>query len=69
MRGLGLMLGLKCVVPHLELLERLRGEGLLTVAAGDNVVRFLPPLIVAESHIDEAVAILERVCAGWEAAA
>jgi acetylornithine/N-succinyldiaminopimelate aminotransferase len=42
---------------------------LLTVGAGDNAVRVLPPLIVEESHVEEAVAILDKVCAAWPAAA
>ncbi len=46
-RGLGLMLGLKCVLPNRVMVERLMAEGLLTVPAGDNVVRLLPPLIIA----------------------
>ena len=33
----------------------LRAEKLLTVAAGDNVVRLLPPLIIGEAEIDEAI--------------
>ena len=41
----------------------------LTVAAGDNMVRFLPPLIIDESHVDEALAILEDACVAAEAAA
>jgi acetylornithine/N-succinyldiaminopimelate aminotransferase len=41
----------------------LRNEKLLTVGAGDNVVRFLPPLIVSEGEIEEAVQRLERACA------
>jgi acetylornithine/N-succinyldiaminopimelate aminotransferase len=41
----------------------LRDEKLLTVAAGENVVRFLPPLIVTEAEIDEAVTRIERACA------
>ncbi len=64
-RGLGLMLGLKCAVPNAEMLTKLRQAGLLTVAAADNVVRLLPPLVIEESHIDEALDILERVAASW----
>lgn len=61
-RGQGLMLGLQCKVPNQKLLEALRAEKLLTVQAGDNVVRFLPPLIVTESEIDQACAKLEAAC-------
>jgi acetylornithine/N-succinyldiaminopimelate aminotransferase len=64
-RGLGLMLGLKCAVPNAEMLTKLRQAGLLTVAAADNVVRLLPPLVIEESHIDEALDILERTAASW----
>jgi acetylornithine/N-succinyldiaminopimelate aminotransferase len=68
-RGAGLLLGLKCAVPNTEMIARLRAEGLITVAAGDNVVRVLPPLIIDERHVDEALAILERVCGAWARAA
>jgi acetylornithine/N-succinyldiaminopimelate aminotransferase len=61
-RGQGLMLGLKCRVPNQKLLEALRAEKLLTVQAGDNVVRFLPPLIVTEAEIDLACAKLDVAC-------
>ncbi|MBT4769861.1 MAG: aspartate aminotransferase family protein [Rhodospirillaceae bacterium] len=67
-RGLGLMLGIECVVPNRDLMAKLRDNGLLTVAAGDNVLRLLPPLIVEESHIDEAVAILDATCGEWSSA-
>ena len=59
-RGKGMMLGLKCRIPNTELSARLLANGLLTVGAGDNVVRLLPPLIIGESEVDEAVAILSR---------
>jgi len=59
-RGKGLMLGLKCVAPNTEMVERLRRYGLLTVGAGDNVVRLLPPLIVTDSEIDQALDMLDR---------
>ena len=62
-RGEGLLIGLKAVVPSGDLVTALRKEKLLTVGAGDNVVRFLPPLIVSEAEIDESVARLERACA------
>jgi acetylornithine/N-succinyldiaminopimelate aminotransferase len=65
-RGLGLMLGLKAVpeVTNGALVDRLREAGLLTVAAGDNVVRLVPPLVIGEREVDEAVAIIDRVAAG-----
>jgi acetylornithine/N-succinyldiaminopimelate aminotransferase len=62
-RGQGLMLGLKCELPNNALLEALRAERLLTVRAGDNVVRLLPPLIVTEAEIDAALAKLQAACA------
>jgi acetylornithine/N-succinyldiaminopimelate aminotransferase len=61
-RGEGLLIGLKAVVPSGDLVNALRGEKLLTVGAGENVVRFLPPLIVTEAEIEESVARLERAC-------
>jgi acetylornithine/N-succinyldiaminopimelate aminotransferase len=62
-RGEGLLLGLRCVVPNSQLVEALRDEHLLSVAAGDNVVRLLPPLIVGEAEVSEAMGMLERACA------
>ena len=61
-RGEGLLIGLKAVVPSGDLVNALRAERLLTVGAGENVVRFLPPLIVSETEIEEAVQRLERAC-------
>ena len=56
------MIGVKAVVPSGDLVTALRDEKLLTVGAGDNVVRFLPPLIVSEAEIEESVQRLERAC-------
>jgi len=61
-RGVGLMIGLKCVIPAGELVAACNAAGLLTVPAGDNVMRLLPPLIIEQSHIDEAVAMIESAC-------
>ena len=60
-RGAGLLLGLKSRIPNTDMIARLRAAGLLTVGAGDNVVRLLPPLIIAAAEIEEALAILDRV--------
>jgi acetylornithine/N-succinyldiaminopimelate aminotransferase len=62
-RGEGLMVGLKTRVPNGDFAAGARAEGLLTVLAGDNVVRLLPPLIVDETHISEAFLRLDRACA------
>ena len=59
----GLLLGLHCVTPNSELVARLQDQGLLAVPAAENVVRLLPPLIAEESHMEAALAILDRVCA------
>jgi len=61
-RGAGLLLGMKCVVPNADLAAKAFEHGLLTVLAGDNVMRFLPPLIIEETHVGEAIAILEDCC-------
>src|SRR5215475_4130012 len=61
-RGEGLLVGVKAVVPSGDLVAALRDEKLLTVGAGDNVVRFLAPLIVTEEELDQSVQMLERAC-------
>ena len=61
-RGEGLLVGLRAAVPNGELVDELRAEKLITVAAGDNVVRLLPPLIVSDAEIAEATQRLERAC-------
>jgi acetylornithine/N-succinyldiaminopimelate aminotransferase len=61
-RGQGLLLGLKCKVPNNQVIDALRERGMLTVGAGDNVVRILPPLIATEEHVREAIGILNDAC-------
>ncbi|HHI82962.1 MAG TPA: aminotransferase class III-fold pyridoxal phosphate-dependent enzyme, partial [Rhizobiales bacterium] len=61
-RGLGLMTGLKCKVPNRDLIGALADERMLSVPAGDNVVRLMPPLIVSDEEIDDAVRRLDRAC-------
>jgi acetylornithine/N-succinyldiaminopimelate aminotransferase len=68
-RGQGLMLGLKCKVPNQSLVKALAAERMLTVQAGDNVVRLLPPLIVGPAEIDLACAKIDAACAGLKAEA
>jgi acetylornithine/N-succinyldiaminopimelate aminotransferase len=67
-RGEGLLIGVKAVVPSGDLVAGLREQKLLTVGAGDNVVRFLAPLIVSEAEIAQSVQCLERACALLSAA-
>jgi acetylornithine/N-succinyldiaminopimelate aminotransferase len=68
-RGEGLLVGLRALIPAGELVDALRGEKMLTVAAGDNVVRLLPPLIVTEQELAEGLARLDRACAKLNRAA
>jgi len=61
-RGEGLLVGLRAVVPSSQLVDELRAEKMITVAAGDNVVRLLPPLIVSEDEVADAVRRIARAC-------
>jgi acetylornithine/N-succinyldiaminopimelate aminotransferase len=65
-RGTGLMLGIKMKTDSRAFVNWLRGQGLLTVAAGDNVMRVLPPLVIDESHIKEFVEGLSAAAAQYE---
>jgi acetylornithine/N-succinyldiaminopimelate aminotransferase len=65
-RGMGLMLGVKMKSDSRAFVNYLRTRGLLTVAAGDNVMRVLPPLIIEESHIREFVDALSAAAADYE---
>lgn len=58
-RGRGLLQGLVCLVPNGEVQAACMNEGLLVVAAGENVVRLIPPLIVGDAEIDEALLRLD----------
>ena len=64
-RGMGLMLGIKMKVDSRAFVSFLRTQGLLTVAAGDNVVRVLPPLVIEEAHVREFVERLSAAAAEY----
>ncbi|MGI6246427.1 MAG: aspartate aminotransferase family protein [Pseudochelatococcus sp.] len=66
-RGEGLMLGLKLKVPNTEFVKAALARRLVVIAAGDNVVRLLPPLIIGEAEIGEAVAGLGEVAQTFRA--
>jgi acetylornithine/N-succinyldiaminopimelate aminotransferase len=66
-RGEGLLTGLRCKVPNTEVVAALRDAKLLTVGAGDNVVRLIPPLIVTETELEEAMERLDRGLSAVEA--
>ncbi|HEY0412197.1 MAG TPA: aspartate aminotransferase family protein [Allosphingosinicella sp.] len=65
-RGLGLMLGVRMKTDSRAFVAYLREHGLLTVAAGDNVMRVLPPLIVEEAHVAEFVERLSDAARRYE---
>ncbi|HJR56761.1 MAG TPA: aspartate aminotransferase family protein [Rhizomicrobium sp.] len=64
LRGQGLLLGLKLKTPSGDFINAARAEGLLTIGAGENVVRILPPLNVSEAEVREAMAMLEKAAMG-----
>jgi acetylornithine/N-succinyldiaminopimelate aminotransferase len=64
-RGAGFLLGMKCVVPSGDMQTKLREAGLLTVAAGENVIRLLPPLTVSQAELDSGLAIVDQVAKNW----
>jgi acetylornithine/N-succinyldiaminopimelate aminotransferase len=65
-RGLGLMLGIKMKTDSRAFVTYLRDHGILTVAAGDNVMRVLPPLVIEEEHVTEFVERLSQAARRYE---
>jgi acetylornithine/N-succinyldiaminopimelate aminotransferase len=65
-RGEGLMMGLRLAVPTGDFVAAARAHHLLVIAAGDNVVRLLPPLVVSTDEIGEAVRRLDATCVDLE---
>ena len=65
-RGEGLLLGLRTNIPNGDLVDALRAEHVLAVAAGDNVVRLLPPLVISEGEISEGMERLDRAASAIE---
>ena len=59
-RGAGLIVGLKCRVPSTEVQAAFTAEGLLSVGAGDNVIRLVPPLVLMDADIDTAIAMMHN---------
>ena len=66
-RGKGLIAGIRITPPVRDFVARLRDHKLLTVAASDNVLRLLPPLIVTEDEIGEAIGIIAGAFAEFDA--
>ncbi|MCB1361519.1 MAG: aspartate aminotransferase family protein [Rhodobacteraceae bacterium] len=65
-RGMGLMLGLKCKRPNTDLTAAARDAGLLVVPAADNVLRLLPALNIPDADIGEAVQRLDAAATAVE---
>jgi acetylornithine/N-succinyldiaminopimelate aminotransferase len=59
-RGAGLLLGMKCVLPQAEVQAACIAEGLLAITAGDNVLRLAPPLVLTDADCQEAAEMLRR---------
>ena len=62
-RGQGLMQGLEFDRPVGPVVSKALEQGLLLISAGPNIIRFVPPLIITESHVDEMIGILDKVLA------
>ena len=60
-RGMGLIQGLEMEIPVGDVVSKALEEGLVIITAGSNVVRFVPPLVIEERHVDEMAEKLDRV--------
>ena len=61
------MIGLKLIPNNADFAAAARAEQLLVIPAGDNVVRLLPPLVIGETEVNEAVKRLDAACTRMEA--
>ena len=62
-RGKGLLIGIQLYSDQVKFIKRLMEHQLLTIRAAENVVRILPPLNVKKNEIDQALKIIQKVCA------
>ena len=60
-RGMGLMIGIELTIPVVEIVEKLRTNGLLVLGAGEKVLRILPPLIVTKTELEQASQMIQEV--------
>ena len=59
-RGVGLMQGLEFKEPVKDIITCAMDAGLILIAAGTNIIRFVPPLVIQKEHVDEMVKVLEE---------
>ncbi len=59
-RGMGLMQGLEFMIPVKDIIPRVLEKGLVLITAGENIIRFVPPLVIEKKHVDEMIAILDQ---------
>jgi len=67
-RGAGLMIGLKCAVPNMDVVNAAYAAELIVIPGGDNVVRLLPALNLTDADISEALTRLEATATALSAA-
>lgn len=60
-RGVGLMQGMELNVPASDLIKKALEHGLILIAAGTNIIRFIPPLVIKKEHVDEMIGILDQI--------
>lgn len=60
-RGVGLMQGLELLIPAGDIILKAMDRGLILISAGQNIIRFVPPLVITREHVDEMAAILEEI--------
>jgi acetylornithine/N-succinyldiaminopimelate aminotransferase len=66
-RGQGLMMGIRTNLPVQDFIAAARDQKLILIGAGENVARLLPPLIVTETEVAEAIDRLDAACSALEA--
>ena len=62
-RGIGLMQGLELTIPAGDIILKALDKGLILITAGQNIIRFVPPLVITEANVDEMVVILDEILA------
>jgi acetylornithine/N-succinyldiaminopimelate aminotransferase len=60
-RGMGLMQGLEFTIPVKDIIPQVMDAGLILITAGANVIRFVPPLVIEQQHVDEMITIMDGV--------